>query len=289
MNSKQLTVLSIIVLMLTYQLSMAQWQGDTYESAKSKKTANWIIPFNNTPGITTKSSSGEIRGVAVDMMNDFKEFVEKKKGITISISYQSKYAQNYASFLASVRTSSGGVFGVGNTSELPAGKRVFHYSPAYLGNVSIMLTQLSVATLTDITEIKTQFKNMTAVTVKNSLSELRLLQIKKEYYPNLNITYVKSFDAALEAVMLDSKKFTSIDFVQYYNAVKTRKPLKRHPKADQKMIGIAVIMPKSNDWYPLLAEFLSSGYLDSVEYKKAVANNLGQTALKFFGAIDGAK
>ncbi len=56
--------------------------------------------------------------------------------------------------------------------------------------------------------------------------------------------------------------------------------IKRHQVADKATEKFGIIMPKSNDWSPLLAEFFDSGFIGGVEYRKSINRHLGANALK---------
>jgi putative glutamine transport system substrate-binding protein len=88
----------------------------------------------------------------------------------------------------------------------------------------------------------------------------------------------------MKEVASDSKKFTDIDFTYFLEAVQTKMAVKRHPGGDNTTEQFGIIMPKSNDWAPLLEKFMSS-FVGGMEYKKIVSNNLGSSAMKYLEAL----
>lgn len=280
MNMSPLKTLLILILCISTWPVFGQLKGDTYAAAKSKGSATWVLTHAEAPGF----AAGNKTGITYDIMNAFKDWVEKNKGITISIKYESPQPDNFTKFLEVVKNSKGGVFGLSNTTITEARKRAYNFSPPYITNIGMIITNSSVATLTDIANIAEQFKGMTAVTVKNSTNEKRLLDIKKKYFPSLKIQYVNSFAQAVNSVINDTNKFTNVDFTYYLDGVQNRKPIKRHPGGDDQTEQFGIIMPKSNDWSPLLADFMG-GYINSTEYKKIIMNNLGPSAIKFFETL----
>ena len=265
--------------------SQAQFKADTYAIAKGKKSANWVITYSEAPGFASKSSSGQITGITIDIMKAFRGYVQEKYGIKVNISFQSNTANDFSKFLAEVKDSKGGVFGLSNTTITQDRKKVYNFSPPYITNIGMILSNSSVPTLTNLSDISTKFAGMTAVTVKNSTNEKRILAIQKKYFPSLPIEYVPGFSNAMDMIVQDPKKFVNIDFTYYFEAIQNRKPVKRHPGGDDKTEQFGIIMPKSNDWSPVLAEFMNGGYLESIEYKKTISNNLGQAAMKFFETL----
>ncbi|QSE98328.1 substrate-binding periplasmic protein [Fulvivirga lutea] len=276
---------SILILFMCINLSKAQLSGDTFASASTSKSANWVLTYSEAPGFASKNTKGEISGVCVDIMKEFKKYVEKEHGISVNITFESKNANDFTEFLETVKNSEGGVFGLSNTTITEARKSDYNFSPPYITNIGMILSNNNVPTLVDLPNIAQKFKGMTAVTVKNTTNENQILNIKKQYFPTLKIEYVPSFAQAMQIIAKDSKKFANVDFTYYFEAIQNRKPIKRHPGGDDKTEQFGIIMPKSNDWSPLLEEFMSSGFLQSAEYKQIISANLGQAAMKFFESL----
>ncbi|UII34214.1 transporter substrate-binding domain-containing protein [Fulvivirga ulvae] len=274
----------VLGLLLNTSLLFAQLKGDTYATAKSKGSANWVFTYAESPGFSSKKN-GKMTGITVDLMNKFEEYVEKKEDIEVNVTYQSKDPNNFTLFLEEVKQARGGVFGLSNTTITEERKRIYNFSPPYITNIGMVLTHNSVPTLNSISEIAEKFAGMTVVTIKNSTNEKWVKDIKSKYYPGLKVEYVTSFGKAMDAIVADPKKFTNVDFTYYFEAIQNRQPVKRHPGGDESTEQFGIIIPKSNDWASLLDEFMSNEFVTSVEYKKIIADNLGQSAMKFFETL----
>ncbi|MEL7006063.1 MAG: transporter substrate-binding domain-containing protein [Bacteroidota bacterium] len=264
----------------------AQYSGDTYASAKSKGTASWVFTYSKAPGFANENSSGIMTGICVDLMNKFKEYVEKEEGIKVAVKYQVTDPDNFTLFLDEVKQSNGGVFGLSNTTITKARKASYKFSPPYITNIGMILSNNAVPTLTDLKDISTKFAGMSAVTVKNSTNAKRLQEIKSKHFAGLKIEYVPSFAQVMDIVAKSPRKFTNIDFTYYFEAVQKRKPIKRHPGGDDPTEEFGIIMPLSNDWTPILEKFMNEGFVGGVEYKKIISKNLGQGAMKFFDSLN---
>lgn len=260
--------------------TFAQLSGDTYAAAKAKGSATWVYTYSEAPGFAESDKSG----ITYDIMNAFEQWVEKNKGINVTVKHQTTDSKNFTKFLDIVKDSKGGVFGLSNTTITEARKREYNFSTPYITNIGMIVTNSNVTTMGDLAAISKAFDGMTAVTVKNSTNEKRLLDIKAKFYPGMKMQYVASFQEALNMVLADETKFTNVDFTYYLDAVQNRKPVKRHPAGDDQTEQFGIIMPLSNDWAPLLEEFMQD-YVESTEYKKVIMNNLGPSAVKFFDTL----
>ncbi|ELR69874.1 serine/threonine protein kinase [Fulvivirga imtechensis AK7] len=284
LNLKKLFRLFVVVFLAVNPFNLfAQLKGDTYAAAKAKGSANWVLTYAESPGFAAKKN-GAMVGITVDIMRKFEEFIEQKHGIQVNMAYEAKDPNNFTLFLDEVNKAHGGVFGLSNTTITDARKKMYSFSPPYITNIGMVLTHNSVPTMNNISEIADKFAGMTAVTIKNSTNEKTIQEIKRKYYPSLTIEYVPSFGDAMQRVINDPKAFTNVDFTYYFEAIQNRLPVKRHPGGDESTEQFGIIMPKSNDWAPLLEEFMNS-FVGSVEYKKIVATNLGQSAMKFLDTL----
>ncbi|GAA0892258.1 hypothetical protein GCM10009122_19370 [Fulvivirga kasyanovii] len=284
MNNLLKLCLALILFQSLHLTGFGQLKGDTYAEAKAKGSANWVFTYSEAPGFAA-IINGKKTGITFDLMNKFKEFVEQKENIRVNITYETSASDNFILFMKQVREAQGGVFGLTSATITEERKKVYTFSPPYITNISMLLSHNSVPTLANVADINKIFAGMTAVTVKNSTNEKVLIDIKNKYYPTLKIEYVPSTRVAMQHVMQDPKKFTNADFTYYFEAIQNRQPVKRHPGGDIDTEQFGIMMPKGSDWAPLLEEFMSSEFLESVYYKKIIADNLGQSAMKFFETI----
>lgn len=284
MNKLLKLCLALILFQVTNFDAFSQLSGDTYAEAKAKGSAKWVFTYSEAPGFAAKID-GKMTGITFDLMHKFKEYVEQKENISVNISYESSASDDFILFMKQVKEGKGGVFGLTSATITEERKKIYSFSPPYITNISMILSHNSVPTLNNISEINKVFAGMTAVTVKNSTNEKVLLGIRDKYYPGLKIEYVSSTRKAMQRVINDPKKFTNADFTYYFEGIQNRQPIKRHPGGDIDTEHFGIIMPKSNDWSPLLKEFMSSEFLQSLMYKKIISDNLGQSAMKFFETI----
>ncbi len=285
MKNKTLMVGLVLTLLIGSISVNAQLKGDSFETAKATKKANVVYTFAKTPGFIYSASGGSYAGICVDIMRKFEQYVKTKYGITIQAKYQLAANDNFTRMLASVKSANGGVFGLGNITITDARKRMYTFSPPFINNISLLVTSKSVETLTKIENMPTVFKGMTAYTVKGSTNEIEFYRWKKAYFPEMKIAYVGSFSEAVSKVASDPKAFTDVDFTYYLDAVKSKKPIKRHTAGSSNSEEFGIIMPKSNDWAPVLAEFMNAGFIGGAEYKAIIRKHLGESAIKLLESV----
>jgi ABC-type amino acid transport substrate-binding protein len=275
---------TLLLAFLGYLPSQAQLTGATFAEAKSSKTAKWTYTYIETPGFASKQANGQVEGLVVDIMKRFAEYVEKQEGIKVSYEFKAKNPNDFGVFLQEVKTGQGGVFGLGNITITEARKREYTFSPAFIKNISIICTHKDAPNLSALKDISKSFAGMRAIVVDGTTNEQVIRDLKKKHWPELQIQKFSSSPEALEAVINDKKSFTNLDFTYYLAALQQNKPIKRHPAGDQSTEEFGIIMPKSNDWNPLMEKFFTQ-FIGSSEYRKIIANHLGTTGLRLLDSV----
>lgn len=257
------------------------YTGDSWTQVQGGGQGTISLAYVETPSFVYKDGNGKLTGICVDIASDFVEWVNKNKGVKLT----SKFVGDGSSFKGmydKVKASNGGVFGLGNVTITEARTKEVKFSPAYITNFAILITQNSVPTLAKIDDIGKTFSGLTAYTAKGTLNEKRILDLKKDYFPEMKISYQTTSQQTLDKVLSDKNGFAYLDLAFYLDAFKSKKPVKRHPVGDMAAEQFGFIMPLNSDWGPILDEFFAAngGYLNSVQYRTILQKHLGDTGVK---------
>ncbi|MEM7550479.1 MAG: transporter substrate-binding domain-containing protein [Bacteroidota bacterium] len=263
----------------------AQPRGDLYKDAVKSGSGNIVYTYAETPGFSYVNSSGQLDGICLDIMKAFEAYLKEEKGIETNVEISDATAGNFRAFLGEIKLATGGSFGLGNVTITDARKKSYFFSPPFITNIAVFITHKDTKELSSLENIGRDFAEKKAYTVKNSTNEEFILEVKNKYYPALEIVYVDSFSEVLSKVLADKSSFANIDFTYWLDALKDKKPIKRHPAGDERSEQFGIIMPRSNDWAPVLSDFFNSGFIGSTEYKKIIAKHLGNNALQLLGGI----
>lgn len=277
-------IIFLLVLVFMQDVVYAQLSGDSFAEAKAKGIANVTFSYVETPGFAGKEG-GQVSGFCVDLMNEFAKWLQQEEGIELKPVYVDKDARNFSQFMDGVKMSSKGVFGLGNITITDERKKTYNFSPPFITNVAILMTNKGVINLQSLESISTDFKGMTLVAVQGTLNEKRLMKIKEDYFPQVEVKHVGSFGEVLDELAVNDMAFSDLDFTYYLSALKQRMPVKRHPVGDETSEDFGIIMPKNSDWGPVMARFMNSGFTESSEYRRMIADHLGQHALKLLDAV----
>jgi putative glutamine transport system substrate-binding protein len=275
------TKLFLALACLTTAATAQNYSGDTWAQAKASSKGTITYAYVETPSLVYKDASGKLTGVCLDIMSDFTKWLSESKNVKV----ESKLVGDGSSFRTmydQTKVSAGGVFGLGNITITDERKREVKFSPPFITNFAILVTQTNVPILVRLEDMPTVFSKLTAYAAKGTTNEKRLLELKQKYYPNLKIVPTATSQETLERVTADPNGLAYLDLTFYLEAVRTKKMLKRHPIADKAAEQFGFIMPQNSDWYPIMDEFFKAngGYLNSAQYRSILLKHLGETGVK---------
>jgi putative glutamine transport system substrate-binding protein len=255
--------------------------GDSWAQVKQAGQGTISLAYVETPSFVYKDDNGKLVGICVDIMQDFVKWVNDTKKVKL----QSKFVGDGTSFRGmydKVKVSTGGVFGLGNITILEERKKEVKFSPPFITNFAILITQGNIPTLEKMEDLSKTFGSLTAYTAKGTLNEKRILELKKKYFPGMKVVTTTTSQETLEKVFNDPKGFAYLDLAFYLEAAQLRKSVKRHPVGDQSAEQFGFAMPKNSDWGPLLEEFFNEdgGYKSTARYRKILTKHLGETGVK---------
>jgi ABC-type amino acid transport substrate-binding protein len=262
----------------------AQLKGDLLKEAEISKKAELVCLYNQTSGFSYKDEQGKVKGFCVDVLNHFADYVKNKEGISITYKFEEETVKEFDSFLDHVKSSKGGVFGLGSITITEERKKKWNLSPRIMQNLTFIVTHKDVPDLKSLDEIPKAFSAMTGYAVKGTSFEKKLLAVRDKYYPGLAVLNKTPGLDSFEKLLNQKNTLQAIDLVAYLSLIKKGMALKRHSLLDGKE-DLCLVLAQSNDWDVLFKEFLSSGFVDSPAYRKIIADNFGTRFLDFMGSM----
>lgn len=135
-----MTIRLTLLFLSIFILSKAQnYSGDSWAQAKAKSQATISLAYVETPSFVYKDKAGNLTGICVDIMSDFVNWAANSKKIKITSNYVAD-GSNFKGMYDKVKTSSGGVFGLGNITITEERKKEVKFSPSYITNFAILIT-----------------------------------------------------------------------------------------------------------------------------------------------------
>jgi ABC-type amino acid transport substrate-binding protein len=254
-----------------------KYTGDSWAKVKSTGSGTLTVVYYSQPGLIIKGPDGKLKGVCVDILNDFVKFVQEKHGKKITLNYAGEEPV-FPDFLSTVKTTHN-ILGVTNVTITEERKKDLKFTPPFLTNPVIMISHKDAPTLTSLAELSKSFAGYTAEVISGSTHVRHMERIKKEDFPALKITYNTSGPLILEDIKNNPKLFTILDFTEYVDATRKQLPVKRQNVEISKPEELAFIMSLKTDWDGIWKEFMTDEYKTSVRYRKLIVDNLGANFL----------
>ncbi|MBL0739928.1 substrate-binding periplasmic protein [Chryseolinea lacunae] len=285
------TLITNLLLFVAASASMAQsYTGDTWKQTKKSGKGTLTLAYVQTPSFIYVDNSGQLTGICIDIMKDFRTWVKDNKKVDIEFKFVGD-GSNFRGMYDKVKISKGGVVGLGNVTITEERKKEVKFSPPFITNFAILVTQNKVSNLNKLEDMPKTFSGLTAYTAKGTLNEKRTLELKEKYFPDLKITYTTTSQETLEKMLSDNKGMAYLDLAFYLEAVQLKKSVKRHPLADKAAEQFGFIMPSNSDWGTPFEEFFAAngGYLNTKEYKAILFKHLGEAGMKLMQSQSQAK
>lgn len=251
-------------------------EGDSWTKVKSSGSGTLAVLYYEQAGLI-QDVNGKPQGLCVNILNDFVAFVQKKYGKNVTIQYVGKEPV-FTKFLATTEKSPN-VLGVTNVTITDERKKVLKFTPPFISNPVVLLTHKDAPAISSFAEISKKLDGYSAEIIAGSTHVKFINKIKKENWPNLNITWGPSGQEILKKVVTNPKLFTILDFTEFVDANRKRMPVKKQNVDFGDPEQLAFAMAKQNDWEEPWKAFMTDEYRKSPQYRKYVSDNLGMAFL----------
>ena len=269
-------IILVFALAFTSHVALSQkYQGDSWATVKSNGSGILTVVYSEQFGLVSKDKDGKVKGVCVDILSDFAKYIKEKHGKQLTIKYAGDIPV-FSEFLSTAQ-STPNILGVTNTTITEERKKILKFSPPYMSNRQVMLTNNKAPSLTSLKELPTKFPDFSAQVIAGSTHVQYIEKVKAEYMPSLKVSQEVSGPTIINNLISNPKLFTIIDFTEFVEVVHRKLPIKRQMVDVGIVEELGFIMAKQSDWDIPFKEFLTTEYRNSVGYRKIISENLGAT------------
>jgi ABC-type amino acid transport substrate-binding protein len=249
--------------------------GDTWNKIKANGEGKLVCLWNEAYGIVYKKDE-VVKGVSVDILKDFTAYVNAKYKVAISLEFIEE--KSFSSFLEKTEKTPD-ILGVSSVSITDERKKKFLFTPHFLINPNVLVTNRNSQSLTRLEDLSTLYNSYKVKVVEGSIHDSYAKKLRDKYYPSLVIEYASSSRIIFEEMSKNNKMFTIIDFGEYLGASRSKKDLVRQNVELGFVDKMGFIMNKKSDWGNVWNEFLTDEYRKSSSYRKIIQENLGSSYL----------
>jgi putative glutamine transport system substrate-binding protein len=243
--------------------------------------------YENYP-FAYKSKSGKMEGIEIDIFKAFEKWAEERKGIRIQSNFipYTVFGNAYRRVRAE---KDGNHIGMATVSITADRQKEIDFSSPYLKNKSLLVSGGHSPTLYAIDEIAEKFKDHTALTIQASIHEANLMNIKRDYFPDMKIDYRSSANDIIDIVARNEGHFAYVDIVSFWYYVSSKTDgyvkIQRAAQTEDEYFGFIFPLVDSK-LKSLFNEFMDGGFgfVASKVYDRIIQNYLGDDIRKYVDA-----
>ncbi len=249
--------------------------ADSWQRVETTGEGTILLYYVASDGFAYYDNGNNLTGVTADIFYDFVNWIENTYGYEITL--QKENIESWSHFYNTVKESPSGIFGMGNVTITDERWKEIDFSPPYMTNIAVLITNKETEELSSPETIAGEFAHLRALAFEGTLHEERINYFRDEFYPELQIDFAHSNNEIIEQVASDNKYFAYVDVYNYWRAREAGVPLRRHGIADEPSEQFGYILPNNSDWTPIITRFFEEGdgYVNTAPYREIMVTHLG--------------
>ncbi len=273
---KQSIVLSVVIVFIILSCMQETPRTDSWNAVQANGKGAITLYYVPSNGFAYYDADGNLTGVTADIFRDYVDWIENVYGYELEVQYKS--IESWSDFYHTVKISPDGTFGMGNVTITDERWEEIDFSPPYMINIAVLITNEETEELGTLETIAGEFAHLRALAFEGTLHEERINHFQNELYPNLEIDYAHSNDEIIETITSRDEYFAYIDVYNYWRAREAGLPVRRHSVADEPSEQFGFILPDESDWTPVITQFFEEGegYLNTERYREIMETHLGE-------------
>ena len=250
----------ILTLFLCFSVHFAAQAQGSYAEALNSKTVQLKVHYLTQFPLAYENEQGQLTGVEIDLVMAFADWLMRVKGIKASFDFESH--ESFAKVYEGVKGAQGAVFGVASAAITKERQKEVQFSPPYLRNASVMVSNIDVPTLRAYADMPQSFNNMTALVMRGTTLEAHLLEVKKKHFEKMRVSYVEHpRDIVKQIAATQNQYYGYVDILTYWAVLKeapANVKIHRAVTIDNQRFG--VLLPPGSDWKKVWDEFMEGGF-----------------------------
>jgi signal transduction histidine kinase len=245
--------LYFILFMLLPQ-AYSQSKSNTWSEVKQNGSGTLVIAYSENSPFIYNDAQGKMAGIEFEILQDFIRFIDEKHGAKLNLEYEHLY--NFESLLDTLKTSQRPILGIASISRLEERKKDFKISDPYMPDIEIIISSRAISSVSSLAEFANMVKNNRAITVTNSTFERNILELQKDYFPEIKIEYVRHVDFLIEEISNADNAWGYVSLPNYLSYYKKGKGISRQRFFMVENPGLSIATPLTSDWDEVLNAFI---------------------------------
>ncbi len=235
----------LYILMLLSQFYFAQ---NSYIELLQEGEGEVTIGYHN---FSKEKHEINNKGFEYDLMTLFFDYVENKKEVKIHRKYV--HADSFKGLYQDVRDNNLD-FAYCFFSITDERKEQVHFSPPYMPNIEVVISNESLPIVSDSNDFRKRFKGATALYIPQTTYEQNVQDLK-DAFPEIKMESIKSSTQLIKKINSTKDYFGFIELQQYFQFQDELTNVLRQNIFLTKREGYGFIFPMSSDWKPIVDLF----------------------------------
>ena len=242
--------------MLFFLLPQAysQSKSNSWSEVKNNGNGTLVIAYSENSPFIYNNAQGKLAGIEFELLQDFVRFIDEKYSAKLKLEYEHLY--NFESLIDTLKSSQRPILGIASISTLEERKKDFNITDPYMPDIEIIVSSAVFGSVASLGDFANMVKNNRAITVSNSTFERNILELKKDYFPEINIEYVRHVDFLIEEISSSQNSWGYISLPNYLSYYKNGKDIRRQRFFMVENPGLSLATPLTSDWDKVLNEFI---------------------------------
>lgn len=271
-----------LILFILLPQAYGQSKSNTWSEVKDNGTGTLLIAYSENSPFIYKNAKGKLAGIEFEILQDFVRFIDEKYSAKLKLEYEHLY--NFASLIDTLKNSQRPILGIASISTLEERRKDFKISDPYMPDIEIIVSSRVFSSVASLSDFANMVKNNRAITVSNSTFERNVLELQKDYFPEINIEYVRHVDFLIETISNSQNSWGYISLPNYLSYYKKGKDISRQRFFMVENPGLSIATTLTSDWDEVLNEFIKDSSFKPL-LDLLIEKHLGEAFSEVVGSI----
>ncbi|RJE75295.1 ATP-binding protein [Reichenbachiella sp. MSK19-1] len=253
--------------------------ADSWQEAQRTGVATLDLHWYVSKPFIYQDEKGKFHGLECEVLEGFQSYVKEKHGIELKLNWIE--AKDFSSIIVQTRDAKNpSTLGVSAFSITEERKQFLKFSESYLTDITVLVSSKGTPIIHGYDEIFEMMSQMEAVTIKGTVYENMLADLKRRLNIDFKTHFIPSDQNILDEISSHDNRFGFIDLPIYLMLLKNGGELTRQNFFTVKGTGYGYIMPLQSDWDEPLNEFLTDSLATSL-IAELTSKYMGQEVFQF--------
>lgn len=243
-----------IILLMSWPMAHGQSLSNTWGEVKAFGEGSLVVAYSENSPFIYKDAQGNLAGIEFEIMEELVRFINDEYGVILTLEYEHLY--DFESLLDTLKNSQRPLLGIASISSLEERKKDFKITNSYMPDIELVISSREFSSVSSLAEFADMVKNNRALTVTNSTFERNILDLQRDYFPEIEIEYVRHVDILIEEIANSDNAWGYVSLPNYLSNYKKGKGISRQRFFMVENPGLSFATTLTSDWDEVLAAFL---------------------------------